>query len=231
MLAERREEKNNSAACKIKNNGSTAGFRAAMTTLRIHFGEDQMSYILRAFIQNEAALRRYLAQFFSHQSDIDDMLQEVFAHAFHAETKTKIRAPKAYLYRAAKNLSLNALARKSFTTTDHIEDIGAPLVLKDTGQAATDDLLADRQHLLLAMQAILALPSQCQKAFVLRKIEGHSYKEIASIMGISESTVEKHIASGLARCVSILRKQGIDYMEFFSTNQNAKTKRGLPRNR
>lgn len=35
-------------------------------------------------------------------------------------------------------------------------------------------------------------------AFVLRKVHGYRQKEIAKQLGISESTVEKHIARGMA---------------------------------
>ncbi len=43
------------------------------------------------------------------------------------------------------------------------------------------------------MKAIAKLPPQCQKVFVLFKLEGKSYKEICSQMNISRSTVNNHI--------------------------------------
>src|SRR5690606_20794216 len=51
---------------------------------------------------------------------------------------------------------------------------------------------------------------QCRKAFVLRKVYGYSQKEIADSLGISENTVEKHIATGIKRCTGYMmaRKAG-----------------------
>src|SRR3546814_8845974 len=42
---------------------------------------------------------------------------------------------------------------------------------------------------------IAALPAKCREAFVLRKVQGLSQREIAGRMRISENTVEKHVRS------------------------------------
>ena len=49
------------------------------------------------------------------------------------------------------------------------------------------------------------LPVQCRRVFVLKKVYSYSQKEIAEELGISEKSVEKHMALGLQRCR--------DYME------------------
>uniref|UniRef100_UPI003571484F sigma factor-like helix-turn-helix DNA-binding protein n=1 Tax=Methylomonas koyamae TaxID=702114 RepID=UPI003571484F len=37
-------------------------------------------------------------------------------------------------------------------------------------------------------------------AFILHKLHGSSYRDIAKLLDISESAVEKHIIKGLAHC-------------------------------
>ncbi|MEQ8507588.1 MAG: RNA polymerase sigma factor [Rhodospirillaceae bacterium] len=173
-----------------------------------------MSRILRSFIENEAALRRFLSRFLSRRHQIEDIAQETFLQAFAAESKSDIRAPKAYLFRVAKNLALNSLARKSFSDTDYIEDFADSEVLTDDGQISVEDEVSARQQLVIVSQAIMTLPKQCRRAFVMRKMEGLSYKEIAHRLSLSESTVEKQVATGLSKCIDVLRRQGHDPTDF-----------------
>lgn len=173
-----------------------------------------MSKIHKTFIEHEAALRRYLSRFLARSQDVDDLTQEVFLRAFAAESKTKILAPKAYLYRVAKNLALKALAKKSFTDTDYMEDFDDPGFLKDNEQLAVDEQVAQRQHLMIVSEAILTLPAQCRRVFMMRNVDGFSYKEISRRLSITESTVEKHVAKGLLKCTEVLRRQGYNLKDF-----------------
>jgi RNA polymerase sigma-70 factor (ECF subfamily) len=45
--------------------------------------------------------------------------------------------------------------------------------------------------------------------FVLRKVHKLSHAEIAQVLGVSHSTIEKHVAKGLMRCREYLRDQGL----------------------
>ena len=56
-------------------------------------------------------------------------------------------------------------------------------------------------------EAVRFLPEQCRRAFVLRKVYGFSQREIAEVMSIAESTVEKHIALGVKR--TMLRMKAV----------------------
>ncbi|MCG8440941.1 MAG: sigma-70 family RNA polymerase sigma factor, partial [Caulobacterales bacterium] len=64
-----------------------------------------------------------------------------------------------------------------------------------------------REQWRLLAEAVSTLPPQCQRVFVLKKVYGHSNKEIAAQLGISTSTVEKHIASGLRRAGDYLARR------------------------
>ena len=48
--------------------------------------------------------------------------------------------------------------------------------------------------------AVASLPPKCRKVYLLRKVYGMSYKDIAATLQISDSTVEAHISKGYARC-------------------------------
>src|SRR5690242_13484001 len=167
-----------------------------------------MSTILDAYLENEAALKRFLRRFIKSRDGIDDLAQEAFLRAFAAESHRTIEAPKAFLFMVARNLALNELARQSSATTMPIGDFESQQVLEDSNQAAVDDAVDGRERIRMLARAIAALPPQCARVFILRKMQGLSQKEIAARLNISVRTVENHVALGLVRCKAYMRAHG-----------------------
>lgn len=168
-----------------------------------------MSMILKTFLENERGIKRYLARFFPRAQDVDDLAQETFLRAY-AEPGRDLHSPRAFLYRIARNLALNERARLSNKTTSYIEDHPDPAVLEASDQVSAEDVVEGRQKLAVFADAIAALPPQCRRVFVLRKVHGMSQKDVAQKLGISVSTVEKHLATGLLRCSEYLRQRGYE---------------------
>ena len=160
-----------------------------------------------SYLIHEPLLKRFIARFFSRPQDIEDVAQEAYLRAFDAEVAGEtVRSPKAYLFRIAKHVALNELARKSRLLTEYIEDSAAPDVM-DTGTSA-DEQIMGQEKLALFCRAVASLPLQCRKAFLMRKVYGLTQKDIAEQLGIATSTVEKHVASGLQRCSAFMREGG-----------------------
>jgi RNA polymerase sigma factor (sigma-70 family) len=164
--------------------------------------------ILEAYLANEVALKRYLARFVKSREAADDLAQEAFIRAFAAEAARVIESPKAFLFKVAKNLALNELARQSAIAIEPLGDFEGQSVLEDSSQAAVDDVVDSRERIRMLARAIAALPPQCAKVFILRKMQGLSQKEIAARLNISVRTVENHVAVGLSRCRAYMRDHG-----------------------
>jgi len=167
-----------------------------------------MSTILEAYLENELALKRFLRRFIKSREGIDDLAQEAFLRAFAAESDRMIESPKAFLFKVARNLALNELARQSAVTTEPLGDSQGQDVLEDSNQVAVDDAVDGRERIRVLARAIAALPPQCAKVFILRKMQGLSQKEIAARLNISVRTVENHVALGLVRCKAYMRAHG-----------------------
>jgi RNA polymerase sigma-70 factor (ECF subfamily) len=167
-----------------------------------------LSTILEAYLENELALKRYLRRFIRSRETADDLAQEAFLRAFAAETGRVIETPKAFLFKVAKNLALNELARQSSVAVEPLGDFERQDVIEDSSQVAIDDVVDSRERVRVLARAIAALPPQCAKVFMLRKMQGLSQKEIAVRLNISVRTVENHVAVGLSRCRAFMREHG-----------------------
>jgi RNA polymerase sigma-70 factor (ECF subfamily) len=166
------------------------------------------------FLQEQSSLKRFIAKFFSRPQDIEDVTQEAYLRAFGAERAGEyVRSPKSFLFRIAKNVALNELARKSRLLTVYIEDSVSQDVIGEGSSA--EDRAMGQEKLTMFCRAVVTLPVQCRRAFLMRKVHGLSHKEISERLNISVSTVEKHVASGLLRCSAYLREGGypVDVVE------------------
>ena len=172
-----------------------------------------MSRILKAYLENRTALRRYLSKFRACGRDAEDLSQEVFVKAFAVEKDTDIKDPKAFLFRIARNLALNEVRKTRRSPTDHLEDFGgADVVLDD--DVVGDERLDARNKLTVFAAALAELPPRCRDVFLMARVDGLKYKQIATRLNITVSAVEKNVARALLRCSQRFRIEGYDPAEF-----------------
>ena len=72
-----------------------------------------------------------------------------------------------------------------------------------------DEQTDSRRRFESVCAAVDRLPPLCRRVFVLRKVHKLSHAEISEVLGVSESTIEKHVAKGLVRCRDYLRELGL----------------------
>ena len=166
--------------------------------------EKNQSPVTRAFRAHESALRAFVSRLVMTPSDIDDVTQETFLRAFNAEKAKEIQQPKSFLYTVARNIVLSNFARKSNQLTDYVADFEEFGVIEE--REVSDEVEAEETFLQYC-GAVAALPEQCRRVYLLRKVYGLTHKEIALRLGLSVSTVEKHLVKGVRRCSDYLREQ------------------------
>lgn len=165
----------------------------------------KMTPVEAAFVEMRTALQRTVSRIVTDRTDIDDILQDTFLKAVRSEKTTEVRNPKAFLMTVARSVALNDLAKKSRSIVDYVEEAALPEV--NNTEPALEDHIAARERYALFCEAVATLPRQCRRAFMLRKVFGYSQKEIAQRMGISVSTVEKHLIAGLSRCSAFMEER------------------------
>lgn len=145
-------------------------------------------------LPHERALRAWLAER-TGGVDVDDVVQETYAILAGLPAVTQIRNPRAYAFQVAQTVVLQRLRRAAIVRIDAVEEIERLSISND--EPSPEQLVSDRQELRQVAMLIAALPPKCREAFLLRKVERLSQREIAARMGVSEGTVEKHIAKGV----------------------------------
>lgn len=161
--------------------------------------------IVPSLVKFKPLLRRLLARIVKPQ-DIDDIVQETCIRVWAASEKTDIVNPKSFMLKTAQNLAYNSLATAWHRRVELEEDVGEVAVEMLTPNLESEfESNAKFQDF---CKAVGALPQQCQRTFVLSKVYGLSQQEIAAELGISESTVEKHVAKGYLQCRQAMQRMG-----------------------
>lgn len=167
----------------------------------IHERDDIDDWFAREVLPHEADLRRWLARF-AADLDIDDIVQETYAGlARHRDT---VREARAFMFVVARNAVITALKQRRIVRIVAIADLDTfPLV---DGGANGEQSLLGREELEMLQAALADLPERCREVLTLRKIEGLPQREVAARLGLSQSTVEKHVSAGIRRCADWFAK-------------------------
>lgn len=139
-------------------------------------------------------VQAFLTQKLRDQDVAADLTQETFLK-FAEQDGTAIAHPRAYLYQTARNLAtdhLRSLARRRTDPVAHEELAEIPEDSCDPEQ-----ILDARQRLFKLGEMVGELPERTRIIFVLNRIDGLTYSEIAERLGVSQSTVQKHLTSAL----------------------------------
>ena len=135
------------------------------------------------------------------RQDAEDVLQTVFLRILRLEMPPNLRNnPKAYLYRAAINVSLNSVrSRKNQHLADGPEDLEAVAPAVDCAPDREDEL----QRPLL--DAMAQLKPQAVEMLILRYEHNYSDAQIAKMLGKSRGTVAVTLYRTRARLKKLLR--------------------------
>ncbi|HEV2594242.1 MAG TPA: RNA polymerase sigma factor [Sphingomicrobium sp.] len=156
---------------------------------------DVRSRVDLLYREHGAALRRRLRARLGSSEEANDLLNEAFARLLGARPLLGVREPRAFLNRIVRNLLIDRVRRQSarpvHVTIDSEHDRAVP---PDQEQSIELEQMRSRFR-----QVIDALPPRMRHVFVLHRLDGLSYKEIAERLDISTRTVEWHIAEAIVR--------------------------------
>jgi RNA polymerase sigma-70 factor (ECF subfamily) len=147
-------------------------------------------------------LKHYVLSFVKCSETAQDLVQECYLIFVRTSADTIIDHPRGFLFRTASNLALDHLRHNKVIARHQEVTQYEELPL----QLGVDTEVDDQQWRSLLHSTISELPPRCRDVFILNKLHALSYKEIADLLKISESAVEKHIINGLKHCRDQLGK-------------------------
>lgn len=146
----------------------------------------------RLYVAHWRGIRAYLAKRTRDWTVADDLTQETFVRFVEQGDDGDIKDGRSWLYRTAHNLAVDQARQIARRRTD-ATDVADLEVVQDDLPSAEATAIA-RQELDHLRMVIEELPELTKRIFVLTRIDGLTYSETARRLGISDSSVQKHLA-------------------------------------
>lgn len=144
--------------------------------------------------QERPRLMRFFLRKLGNQADADDLSQETLARFFRA-APTELATPQAYLTRIATNLlhdhverGSTRLAKRTTVIDDALDAAGSTDPFRE---------VEARQELGRWNEILKQLKPKTLEIFLLNRVEGYSYRQIATDLGVPLWIVQKHMARAI----------------------------------
>lgn len=140
-------------------------------------------------------LRRWLDARLRSSEDAHDVVQDAFARLLGSGAREGLRQPEAFLNRIVRNLLID----RSRRIANRMAHVPIDAANEPETRATQEDAIQLDQMRIRYRAAVDALPPRTREVFLLHRMEGLGYKEIATQLGISIRTVEWHVGEALVR--------------------------------
>lgn len=154
---------------------------------------------------------RFSTAYVGREEDAENIVQDIFLYLWeHADLLETVGNRDAFLFTLVKNRCLNFLKHRLYVETckqslEQARTWELQMNLYSLQQFDESSLSLEEMEVLLH-KAIDALPERCRQIFVLSRMEGLKYKEIAERLDISVNTVENQISIALKKLKGELKE-------------------------
>jgi RNA polymerase sigma-70 factor (ECF subfamily) len=133
-----------------------------------------------------------------------DILQDTFLRLIHSETSSGIKNPRAFLYRVVSNLAIDHLRSSNRRLAQHVDE--SELIDQPDPSPSVEHLLYTQERIARLRLAVSELSPRCREVFIMHKFKHYPYSDIMKELGITESTVLKHIVKAMEHCRRRMRE-------------------------
>lgn len=148
------------------------------------------------YSEHHGWLQGWLRKKLGNTFDAADLAQNTFLRLLTAPGPERLNEPRAYLTTIARHLLINHVRRRAIEQA-YLDALAA---MPEQVEPPPEVRLMLLETLVEIDRRLGALPAQAKQAFLLAQLEGLGHAEIAAELGISVSTVKRHLAKAAMRC-------------------------------
>jgi RNA polymerase sigma factor (sigma-70 family) len=159
-------------------------------------GSDGRAGLVRRYRE---PLIRYFARRGVPASTAEDLAQETFTSMFGLANRDHIENEEAYLFRVAANV-FGQYVRKRHThhAQAHVSIDEINIDATPAEEPRADRILEGKDNFALFKVALAELKPKTREIFLLNRLDGLTYTQIAVRFGLTPSAIEKHMIRALA---------------------------------
>lgn len=165
-----------------------------MSTLYPDTSHAQVDALYR---QHHSWLRSWLRQRLNCSADAADLAQDTFIRLLLARTADSLREPRHYLATIARGLVIDLYRRRSLEQA-YLEALA---LRPELYAPSAEDRVLILDSLLAIDRLLDGLGPRTRAIFLAVQLDGLSYEKAAERVGVSVSTVRKHLARALLHCL------------------------------
>jgi len=165
------------------------------------------SHFNAVFLTQRLSLLRTLQRMVDNPSTAEDLLQETYLRVTRALSERAIDHLEPFVFQTARNLALDHLRARKVQERTLLEDVPNEVVYSIAAIQSTPEEAAHAEQLLMRLNTSLGqLTARQQRIFILSRLHGCSYLEIAGQLDVSASTVQKELKLIMAICVGVAQR-------------------------
>lgn len=156
-----------------------------------------------AFVQrHRAPLTRYFRRRGMSAEEAEDLTQDVFLKIMRRVQESTDPLADGYVFAAASSVLIDYRRRLAARGNSRQALAVDEDIVCDSPLA--DRIVEDRETLRVIRQEITKLPAKVARAFILHRFDQVPQTEIARIMNVSTSSVEKYVVAALERLRQVM---------------------------
>lgn len=161
----------------------------------------------KLFQSHQRELQIYLTRLLRDADTAMDLTQETFLRVSeHAspDKANEVTHVRSYLYRVAHNLAIDHVRAQKRNPVAGANNIALDVIPNNS--PSPEQIVGGQSELEYVRRALDELPDKTREIFTLVRVEGLTYREAAEQLGISDSSVQKHVARAIAHVMKRMRE-------------------------